>query len=91
MKLGYWAALDGDDAAAPSVMLGATTPVEAAGNFAQSLIETSKGDWTEGTIRVWDKAQGPEGASLFDVTARFVPCDDDEIECELEIIERDPA
>jgi len=94
MVLGYWAQWinDADDReAAP--LLGLTSAVEAAGVYAQSLIEGSEGAWTEGAIRVWTKDQGRENATIFDVSASFVPSEDedageDDLDCELEIIER---
>jgi hypothetical protein len=90
MRIGYWAALD-DDAAEPSVMLGATTPEDAAAGFAQELIEKSGGEWIRGAVRVWDREKGREGGTVFDISASFTPCEGDEegeIDCELEIVER---
>lgn len=95
MVLGYWVQLiaDGDEIPARP-MLGLPSAVEAVGAYAQSLVEESRGDWTAGAIRVWDKDRGPENAAVFDVQAHFVPASDDDaqdgdMDCELEIIERE--
>jgi len=94
MVLGYWAQLitDDDDMAARP-LLGLASAADAAGAYAQSLVEESQGAWTKGAIRVWDKDQRRDNATIFDVQAHFVPATDDDAEegdmdCELEIIER---
>ena len=91
MQIGYWARMEGDPSAAPTAILGEATPEDAAGAYAQRLIEQSEGGWTEGAIRVWGSASGEGDAIIFDVTAQFMVNDDDEdmIDCELEIIARD--
>jgi hypothetical protein len=91
MQIGYWAQLEGDDAAQPSVMLGTVSHEDAAGAFAQQLVEQSEGEWTEGVIRVWGAKEKPEDAIVFDVTASFMESEDEEgeVDCELEIIPRD--
>lgn len=90
MKIGYWAQLADDTEASPTAMLGSASPEDAAGAFSQRLIEQSEGAWTAGTIRVWGAKEDPANAIVFDITARFVESEDDEneIDCEVEIIER---
>ncbi len=89
MKIGFWAQLD-DAEAKPALMLGSLSPEDAAAAFAQRLIEESEGGWLAGAIRVWEGNDGA-AAIVFDVSARFVPSEEDEgeFDCELEIIERD--
>lgn len=91
MKFGYWAQSVDDPTSEPSAMLGATSPEDAAGAFAQRLVEQSEGEWTEGAVKVWDAQGGIEQAIIFDITATFMESEDEdgEVDCELEIIERD--
>jgi len=90
MQLGYWARLTEDAAADPMAFLGVASPEDAAGAFAQRLIEGSEGAWTCGAISVWSASQSVDDAIIYDITARFItsPDDENEIDCEVEIIER---
>ena len=91
MQIGFWVSLEGDPSDAPKVMLGTTSPEDAAGAYAQQLIEQSEGAWTQGAIRVWGQAGDADSALIFDIIARFTvnEADEDMIDCELEIIVRD--
>ncbi len=90
MQLGYWARLTDDASAEPVAFLGVASPEDAAGAFAQRLIEESEGAWTSGAISVWSAKQSPDEATIFDIAARFTvsPDDENEIDCEVEIMER---
>jgi len=90
MQLGYWTRLTDDVAADPVAILGVATAEDAAGAYAQRLIEASEGGWTSGAISVWSAGQSVDEAVIFDITTQFVvsPDDENEIDCEVEIIER---
>jgi hypothetical protein len=90
MQIGYWAKLLDDANAEPVAMLGSASPEDAAGAFAQRLIEQTEGAWIAGAVSVWGAKQAEEDATIFDISARFVvnADDEDEIDCEVEIVER---
>jgi hypothetical protein len=92
MQIGYWVRLVGDANAQPVAMLGSASLEDAAGAFAQRLIEESEGAWISGAVGVWSAKQDEADATIFDITARFTvsPDDENEIDCEIEIMERDP-
>jgi hypothetical protein len=92
MQIGYWVRLVGDTDAEPVAMLGSASLEDAAGAFAQRLIEETEGAWDSGAVRVWAATQNEADATIFDITARFMvsPDDEDEVDCEIEIMERDP-
>jgi hypothetical protein len=90
MQIGYWAKLLDDPNAEPVAMLGSASPEDAAGAFAQRLIEQTEGAWIAGAVSVWGAKQDVAEATIFDIIARFTvnPDDEDEIDCEVEIVER---
>jgi hypothetical protein len=89
MQIGYWAKLLDDANAEPVAMLGSASPSSSA-CFAQRLIEQTEGAWIAGAVSVWGAKQAEEDATIFDISARFVvnADDEDEIDCEVEIVER---
>lgn len=79
-----------DFAPEPIAMLGSEGAEDAAGAYAQRLIEESEGAWTAGAVCIWESGQTVNEATIFDITARFFvsPDDESEIDCEVEIFGR---
>lgn len=81
----------------PCFMSNCGTPFDAAAGFAESHIAATDGEWTSGAIKVWKvNADFSDDGQIyiFDIKANVTSCgfdedDEEEFECELEILERE--